>query len=94
LYIDDHAVISNDGEHSERSESGIVHLSQGLHQIKIQYYQGPRFGVALVLEVSVDKETYKVFKISEFIPAKVVKSKKEHRLYLVMIVYSILIGQR
>lgn len=73
LYIDNQLVVNNDGGHPEKTESNSITLTRGLHDINVQYYQGPRYGVALVLRISesADPGTYKVFKISDFIPAKV-----------------------
>ncbi len=49
LYVDGKLVVDNDGVHPPRERSGKVHLSPGIHAIEVQYFQGPRYQVALVL---------------------------------------------
>jgi hypothetical protein len=49
LFIDGKKIIDNDGEHSPTSVSGSVYLTQGQHQIEVDYYQGPRYYIALQL---------------------------------------------
>lgn len=52
LFIDNHLVIDNDGEHPPVEKTGSIKLSTGIHRIRVPYYQGPRWMVALVLKVS------------------------------------------
>ncbi|HQF17236.1 MAG: PA14 domain protein [Methanosaeta sp. PtaB.Bin039] len=49
LFIDGKKVIDNDGVHSPSSVSGTVDLTRGEHQIEVDYFQGPRYYVALQL---------------------------------------------
>ncbi len=49
LYIDNKLVIDNDGVHPTRSAEGSVDLDAFQHRIRIQYFQGPRYYVALQL---------------------------------------------
>jgi hypothetical protein len=49
LYVDDKLIIDNDGLHSTRSANGGVDLDDQQHTIRIQYFQGPRYQVALQL---------------------------------------------
>lgn len=49
LYIDNRLVVDNDGAHPARTKNGRVHLSEGNHTIRVEYFQGPRFSVALQL---------------------------------------------
>ena len=51
LLIDGQVVIDNDGGHPPRSREGVVRLSQGRHKLELQYFQGPRYFVALQLFV-------------------------------------------
>jgi len=69
LYIDDKRVIGNDGEHPPKEKDGKVKLKVGPHRIRVSYYQGPRFHVALVLRVQgpTDGELH-VFNTEEFKP--------------------------
>jgi hypothetical protein len=39
LYIDDHLVVNNDGEHGTRRLSGAIHLTPGMHRIRVEYFQ-------------------------------------------------------
>jgi hypothetical protein len=50
------------------TKSGIIELSGGIHSIRVQYFQGPRFNVALVLEVAIPHEEVRVFSTDEFKP--------------------------
>ncbi len=49
LYIDNRLVVDNDGAHPARTKDGRVRLAEGNHHIRIEYFQGPRFSVALQL---------------------------------------------
>jgi len=68
LFIDDQQVIDNDGLHPPATRFGIIELSGGIHNIRVQYFQGPRFNVALVLEVAIPHEALRVFSTDEFKP--------------------------
>ena len=52
LLIDGRQVIDNDGVHGEVQVEESVQLAEGVHSIEVQYFQGPRFDVALVLEMA------------------------------------------
>src|SRR6185312_722423 len=47
LFIDDKLVIDNDGLHGAYSKTGKINLDDSRHSIKIQYFQGPRYQIAL-----------------------------------------------
>ncbi len=49
LYIDNRLVVDNDGAHPARTKSGRIRLSEGNHRIRVEYFQGPRYSVALQL---------------------------------------------
>jgi|WetSurMetagenome_2_1015567.scaffolds.fasta_scaffold05323_2 WD40 repeat protein/lysophospholipase L1-like esterase len=49
LTIDDNSIIDNDGQHSPASASGTVYLTKGVHSIEVEYFQGPRYDIALQL---------------------------------------------
>jgi hypothetical protein len=68
LYIDDQTVVDNDGVHPVATKSGSVELSGGIHTIRVQYFQGPRLQVALVLEIASADEELRVFSTDEFKP--------------------------
>jgi hypothetical protein len=68
LYIDDQLVIDNDGLHPPEEITGIVDLAGGLHRIRVSYFQGPKFQVALVLKVAGPGQELRVFSTDEFKP--------------------------
>jgi hypothetical protein len=68
LDIDDRMVADNDGMHPPMDASGSVDLSAGIHGIRVSYFQGPRWQVALVLKVAPPGEELRVFSTDEFKP--------------------------
>jgi len=68
VYIDDQVVIDNDGLHPPLWKDGVVDLTEGLHRIRVSYFQGPRWAIALVLKVSGPGEQLRVFSTDEFKP--------------------------
>lgn len=61
LYIDNQLVINNDGIHGPASKLGDVLLDESNHQIRLEYFQGPKTQIALQLFVSMDNEVEQVF---------------------------------
>jgi hypothetical protein len=49
LTIDGNVVVNNDGQHSPRPLDGRVELSQGVHDLVLDYFQGPADQIALEL---------------------------------------------
>ncbi|MBV9084715.1 MAG: hypothetical protein JOZ62_18720 [Acidobacteriaceae bacterium] len=69
LYIDKHTVIDNDGLHPPETVFKKVKLKSGAHDIRISYFQGPRYQVALVLYVWRPGDTgFRVFDSDDFQP--------------------------
>jgi hypothetical protein len=68
LYIDDELVVDDDGQHPPVTESANVILSGGIHRIRVSYFQGPRFHVALQLQVASEGEELRIFSTDEFKP--------------------------
>lgn len=68
LYIDDQLIADNNGEHAPEDRTCSIRLSRGIHRIRVPYYQGPRFQVALVLEVAGPGEPLRLFTTDEFKP--------------------------
>jgi PA14 domain len=68
LYIDDELVIDNDGVHPPIEKMSDVELAGGLHRIRVSYFQGPKFQVALVLKVAGLGQDLRVFSTDEFKP--------------------------
>ncbi len=50
LYIDDKEIIENDFQHSQTRKSKLITLTPGLHEVRIPYFQGPRYSIALELQ--------------------------------------------
>ncbi len=68
LYIDDRIVVDNDGIHPLATQSGIVELSGGIHTIRVQYFQGPRLEVALMLQIAAPHQEMRIFSTDEYKP--------------------------
>jgi hypothetical protein len=68
LYIDDQVVVDNDGVHSPVEKTGAAQLAGGLHSIRVSYFQGPKWQVALVLKVAGAGRELRVFSTDEFKP--------------------------
>jgi len=58
LIIDGRQVIDNDGIHADNPVEDSVQLAEGVHSIEVQYFQGPRVEVALVLEMALPGGEY------------------------------------
>ncbi len=69
LFIDGKKVIDNDGIHSPATKQGSIDLKKGIHNIRIQYFQGPAFEIALVLEIQKQGQHYEIFNPSEMVHA-------------------------
>jgi hypothetical protein len=70
LYIDDQVVADNDGLHPPEVRSASLQLTGGIHTIRVSYFQGPRYAVALVLSIAGPGEEYRVFNTDEFKPPR------------------------
>ena len=68
LYIDDQVVIDNDGVHAPVEKTGVIDVAGGLHRIRVSYFQGPKFLIALVLKVAGPGQQSRVFSTDEFKP--------------------------
>jgi len=74
LFIDGKCIIDNGGIHPPRKLKGKIFLKKGFHSIEVQYFQGPRYKVALVL--SYVKEGKEVpFNMKDFIPLQIDETK-------------------
>ncbi len=61
LYIDDKLVIDNDGLHSPQEKTGVIRLAPGRHKIRVEYFQGPRYDIALQLFITPPKGKEMIF---------------------------------
>lgn len=68
LYIDGALLIDNDGVHpaQERVESTI--LAHGVHDIRVSYFQGPRYQLALILKIAPRGGQLRIFSTDELKP--------------------------
>jgi hypothetical protein len=68
LFIDGHMVIDNDGVHAAVEKEKSLNLKRGIHRIRISYFQGPGYYVALVLKFAGQAEDWRVFNMDEVMP--------------------------
>ena len=68
--IDKIELIDNDGTHAPLALSASAFLSRGVHGIRVAYFQGPRYTVALVLAVGPPAGAWKIFNTDDFLPPK------------------------
>jgi hypothetical protein len=70
LYIDGKKVIQNDKLQAVVEKAGSINLKMGEHAIRVSYFQGPRFQVALVLRVARPRDDeLRVFHTDDFKPS-------------------------
>jgi hypothetical protein len=67
LYIDGREEIDNDGEHGQLEKVKIVSLAAGMHEVRIPYFQGPRYSIALELKWKVPGESTHSYIPEQFI---------------------------
>jgi hypothetical protein len=68
LYIDNKVLLDVDGIHPPATANQRIKLGCGLHHIRVSYYQGPRYQVALQLSVSGGGKRWRLFDTDEFKP--------------------------
>lgn len=73
LFVDDRLVIDNDGIHAVVLKKGSVHLKAGVHRLRVAYFQGPRFHLALRLLVASPGQKFEVFDTERFGPHRPVE---------------------
>jgi hypothetical protein len=66
LFIDSVLIIDNDGAHSPRSKSGEIYLSPGTYPIRVDYFQGPRYRIALQLFAAKPGGEERIFDLQDF----------------------------
>lgn len=52
VWIDGKKVLDNDGQHAPEDANANVTLAAGAHDFQLDYFQGPRYQIALVLWVT------------------------------------------
>ncbi|WP_420124884.1 OmpA family protein [Longimicrobium sp.] len=70
LFIDGELVIDNDGIHGPGAIDGEAELAAGLHDVRVQYFQGPREEVALILEWGPDSDNLRPLDFAALAPAQ------------------------
>lgn len=70
LYIDGKLVVDNDGVHSQTMEEASIFLNPGNHTIRVEYFQGPRYDVALQLFVTPPAAAQTIFSLADYRPVK------------------------
>jgi hypothetical protein len=63
LYIDGNPVVMNDGQHPPTSASGSINLSSGDHELVLEYFQGPRYLIALQVWVTPPGGSEQIFSV-------------------------------
>jgi hypothetical protein len=48
LYVDDKEVVNADGLHGTDAVMGTVHLTKGIHHVRVRYFQGPGDGALML----------------------------------------------
>jgi len=67
LYIDGDVVVEGDGIHVPLTYEGGVYLDEGeVYDFVLEYFQGPRFHIALVLEVQIPGREMRLFNMADF----------------------------
>ncbi|MCB9427018.1 MAG: OmpA family protein [Flavobacteriales bacterium] len=81
LFIDDQLIIDNDGTHSLKYERNCVDLKEGLHSIEVQYFQGPKYDVALTLRYKKFEEAmYRPFNLQSLSSFQLEDNKTETKI--------------
>jgi outer membrane protein OmpA-like peptidoglycan-associated protein len=66
LWIDGKEVIDNDGVHGFTAGQGKTQLTEGPHDMRVWYFQGPPTEIGLVLKVKPPSGNPKVFNLADF----------------------------
>jgi hypothetical protein len=66
LSIEGHQIISDDGVHGLREKSAITTLTQGWHPFKLDWFQGPRYQIGLILQEEVGSGSMQIVPPSDF----------------------------
>jgi len=66
LYIDGRLIVDDDGVHATQHAGGRAKLATGMHHLRVSYFQGPRWAVALVLNVAPPHGQWQIFDIRDY----------------------------
>ena len=78
LWIDDKQVIDHDGVHGNEAKDGAIELAKGSHTIKVWYFQGPAFEIALQLFIKPPGEKARPFRLPDYAADLSTALKKVH----------------
>lgn len=68
LFLDNTPIIDNDCLHPADLRLAAVKLEGGVHQIRVEYFQGPRDCIALILAIAPPDQPWRIFDTREFKP--------------------------
>src|SRR5215469_5340138 len=68
LYIDGKLLLDDDGVHAATTVTGAVDLAPRMHTIRVSYFQGPKYELALVLSVAAPNDKWRIFDMSRYVP--------------------------
>lgn len=68
LYVDGRLILNNDGIHPSHSCLGAADLEEGVHTLRLSYFQGPRTQLSLSLGIAKSGEPWRVFDTRNFRP--------------------------
>lgn len=67
LYLNGNAVVNNDKQHAPKTKTGKITLTAGQkYNLLLKYFQGPRYQIALVVNVTIPGQAKKLFDMSDF----------------------------
>lgn len=68
LWIDGKQLLTNDGVHPPNDVEASISLGAGNHTIRVEYFQGPRYELALQLFISPPNGDETIFSITQYPP--------------------------
>ena len=86
LFIDGKLLINNDGVHGYYSKTGEIDLDETSHEVRLQYFQGPRTEIALQLFSKLKDEKEQIFPGTNFILSSPPQEKGLKTVWWIMIV--------
>lgn len=89
LFIDNKLLIDNDGLHGPYSKTGKIKLDESRHSITIQYFQGPRYQIALQLFASLNNSKEEIFPGNNFV--LYTKNERENMIYYFLILAGLIV---
>ena len=67
LYLNGSVVVNNDKQHAPAAKTGKITLSAGQkYNLIVKYFQGPKYQIALVVNVTIPGQSKKLFDMNDF----------------------------